>query len=117
MIKRNQSHHQRITRHRRVRGKVSGTSDRPRVVVFRSLRSLSLQAIDDVAGTTLAQANLGEIAKSKNTVAGARAVGKLLGERLVQLGKKSAVYDRAGYRYHGRVKEAAEGVREAGVTM
>lgn len=117
MIKKNLSHLKRARRHARVRGKVRGTATRPRVTVFRSLRSIAVQLIDDALGKTIAQANLKEVKKAKNDVAGARAVGKLLGERALEAGKKEVVFDRSGYRYHGRVKAVAEGVREAGVQM
>lgn len=72
--------------------------------------------IDDVAGKTLVQANYRELPKSaKNTIVEAKAVGKKLGDRAVELGIKKAVFDRSGYRYHGKVKAAAEGLREAGI--
>lgn len=108
----------RTRRHLRVRAKVSGAPECPRVVVHRSLQGVSVQAIDDLSGKTLAQANFQELGKKrKNTVVEATAVGKLLGERLVKLGLKTAVFDRAGYLYHGKVKAVAEAVRESGVAM
>lgn len=108
----------RTRRHLRVRAKVSGTPECPRVVVHRSLQGVSVQAIDDLSGKTLAQANFQELGKKrKNTVVEATAVGKLLGERLVKLGLKTAVFDRAGYLYHGKVKAVAEAIRESGVAM
>lgn len=105
-------------RHSRVRAKISGTPECPRVAVHRSLQGVSVQAIDDLSGKTLAQANYQELGKkSKNTVVEAAAVGKLLGERLGKLGVKTAVFDRAGYLYHGKVKAVAEAVRGTGVAM
>ena len=106
----------RIARKRRVRGKISGTALSPRVAVFRSLRSISVQAIDDVAMKTLAQANLAETGKApKNTIEGAEKVGTLLGERLKGLGIETVVFDRAGYKYHGKVKALAEALRAQGL--
>ncbi len=107
---------QRLRRRVRIRARVSGTAAVPRLSVFRSLRGVSLQLIDDAAGKTLAQASFHELPKrSKNTVVEAQAVGKLLGEKAVKLGVSQAVFDRSGYRYHGKVKAAAEGAREAGL--
>lgn len=107
---------QRIRRRARVRARISGTADAPRIAVFRSLRGITLQLIDDTRGVTLAQANFHELDKpAKNTIVEAKAVGVLLGERAVKLGLKQALFDRAGYRYHGKVKAAADGVREAGL--
>lgn len=106
----------RLRRRVRTRARISGTPEVPRIAIFRSLRGISLQMIDDVAGKTVAQANFQELAqKAKNTIGEAKAVGKKLGERAVQLGIKKAVFDRSGYRYHGKVKAAAEGLRETGI--
>ncbi len=108
----------RSRRHARVRAKISGTPECPRVAVHRSLQGVSVQAIDDLSGKTLAQANFQELGKKrKNTVVEAAAIGKLLGDRLAKLGVKRAVFDRAGYLYHGKVKAVAESVRESGITM
>ncbi len=108
----------RTRRHVRIRSKVVGTSVCPRVVIHRSLQGVSVQAIDDLSGKTLAQAHFQELGKKrKNTVVEAAAVGKLLGERLSKLGVKTAVFDRAGYLYHGKVKAVAEAVREFGIAM
>ncbi len=107
---------QRLRRKVRVRARISGTAVLPRLSIFRSLQGVSLQLIDDVAGKTLAQAHYRELPKNaKNTVVEARAVGKLLGEKAGKIGVLSAVFDRSGYRYHGKVKAAAEGAREAGL--
>lgn len=109
---------QRRLRHNRIRARVSGTATCPRIAVFRSLRGMLLQAIDDVHQKTLAQANSSELGnKHKNTVAEAGKIGVILGEKLVALGITTAAYDRAGYLYHGRVKAAAEGLRQAHITL
>ncbi|MFZ1626392.1 MAG: 50S ribosomal protein L18 [Candidatus Moraniibacteriota bacterium] len=108
----------RARRHNRVRSKISGTFDCPRVAVYRSLQGVSVQAIDDLSSKTLAQANHQELGKkAKNTVVEAAQVGKLLGERLIKIGVKTAVFDRAGYLYHGKVKAVAEAVRGTGIAM
>lgn len=110
-------------RHRRVRAKVSGTPERPRVAVHRSLKHIYVQMIDDIAGTTLVAASsnepdfrtqLSETVKGWN-VAGAKAVGQLLAQRAREKGIASVVFDRGGYPYHGRVKALAEGAREGGL--
>ncbi|MEP7162496.1 MAG: 50S ribosomal protein L18 [Candidatus Moraniibacteriota bacterium] len=115
MIKKSTNRTRRTRRHIKVRGRVRGTAERPRIVVFRSLLAVYAQIIDDVTGKTLVQANLSEIKKAKNNLAGASEVGKLLGERAQKLGVKQAVFDRSGYKYHGRVKALADGAREAGL--
>lgn len=110
----------RIRRHRRVRKRVHGTSDRPRLCVYRSLRCVYAQIIDDDAGRTLVEADSREAAvlpegSSARSVAAASAVGKAVGERAKEAGLSRVVFDRAGYLYHGRVKALAEGAREAGL--
>lgn len=105
----------RLQRKRRVRAKVSGTSLRPRLSVFKSLKSIYVQVIDDAIGKTLASAKLSEIAKSTNTVEGATAVGKLVAEKCLALRIETVTFDRSGYQYHGRVKALAEGAREGGL--
>lgn len=104
----------RLHRKRRIRAKVSGTSETPRLAVFRSLRNISVQVIDDVFGKTLVSASLAEI-KEKNTVAGAMNVGKTVAEKCKALKIEKVVFDRAGYKYHGKVKAVADGAREAGL--
>lgn len=108
-------------RHRaaRVRAKISGTATCPRVSVFRSLRGMSAQAIDDERGVTLASASYHDMKKpfEKNTVEQAREIGKMLGFRCLEKGVNRALFDRSGYAYHGKVSAVAEGVREAGVEM
>ncbi len=108
----------RLKRRRRVRAKVSGTAERPRVSVFRSNRGLSAQLIDDVSGRTLAavawfEADLRSMKKADCT---ARA-GALLAERAKAAGVAEVVFDRGGYQYHGHVKAFAEALREAGLTV
>jgi large subunit ribosomal protein L18 len=108
----------RLRRRRRVRAKVSGTAERPRVSVFRSNRGISAQLIDDIAGHTLAAVNWTE-AELRTLAPGARATraGELLAERAKAAGISNVVFDRGGYRYHGQVKALAEGAREAGLSF
>ena len=106
----------RQRRHRRVRGKVSGTADRPRLAVFRSNRGIFAQLIDDDARRTLAAASwLGLKSQSGNKTDQAAEVGKALATAAVQAGISTCVFDRGGYLYHGRVKALAEGAREGGL--
>ena len=107
----------RARRHRRVRGKVSGIAERPRLVVFRSNAGISAQLVDDVAGRTLAAASWLGLKKSfKGTKSDqAREVGKLLAAAATKAGVESCVFDRGGYLYHGRVKALADGAREGGL--
>ena len=116
MINRPDTRSQRIKRHTRVRGKVSGTAERPRLSVFRSEKNIYAQIIDDVAGNTLVAASSVEkdFGPGSNKEA-ARKVGKLVAERAVAKGIEEVVFDRGGYIYHGRVKELAEGAREGGL--
>ncbi|MBX9929496.1 MAG: 50S ribosomal protein L18 [Gemmatimonadaceae bacterium] len=103
----------RKRRHLRVRAKVAGTPERPRLVVFRSLKHMSVQLIDDVAQRTLmtvTDAGLSGKKSEKST-----AVGKLVAEKAKGAGISKVVFDRGGYRYHGRVKAVADGAREAGL--
>ena len=107
----------RLRRHRRVRGKVSGTAERPRLVVYRSNRGIDAQLVDDAIGRTLASATwlgLGD-AFAGDKPAQAAAVGKALAERARQAGLTRAVFDRGGYLYHGRVKALADAAREGGL--
>ena len=110
----------RQRRHRRVRGKVSGTADKPRLNVYRSLANMYAQLIDDGLGHTLVSASTidPEVAKQLdglNGVARAKLVGKVLAERARQAGITTVVFDRSGYRYHGRVQALAEASRAAGL--
>lgn len=108
--------------HRRIRRRISGTSERPRLAVFKSLKYLYAQVIDDERGVTLAQASSletdlkSESGSSKNKGA-ARAVGEAIAERALEKGIARVVYDRGGYIYHGRVKELAEGARAKGLVL
>jgi large subunit ribosomal protein L18 len=108
----------RLKRRRRVRAKVSGTGERPRIAVFRSNRGVEAQIIDDVAGTTLVAVRWTEDElKSLPKMEQARRAGTLLAERAKAAGIESVVFDRGGYQYHGRVKALAEGAREAGLAF
>lgn len=116
MLKKEAKKVKRFERKRRIRAKISGVGDCPRVSIFRSLKSVSVQAIDDVTSKTLCHAKLSDLGKApKNTVASASLVGKLLAERLGKLGIAKAVFDRSGYRYHGKVKAVALALREGGI--
>ncbi|HEV8054629.1 MAG: 50S ribosomal protein L18 [Chloroflexi bacterium] len=108
----------RRKRHVRIRLNVSGTGDRPRLAVYRSLKQIYAQVIDDSSGRTLASASSLEASlrgRDGSKSDRARAVGSLLGERARAAGVDSVVFDRAGFRFHGRVKSLAEGAREAGL--
>ena len=105
----------RLRRHRRVRGKVSGTAERPRLVVFRSNRGISAQLVDDASGRTLASASSKGVSASGSKIEQANAVGKALADSAKKAGVDSCVFDRAGYLFHGRVKALAEGAREGGL--
>ncbi len=106
----------RLKRRRRVRAKVAGTAERPRISVFRSNRGISAQLIDDDNGRTLAAVNWTEPELRKLTGAEqASKAGAVLAERAKSAGVQTAVFDRGGYQYHGRVKAFAEGAREAGL--
>jgi large subunit ribosomal protein L18 len=108
----------RLRRRRRVRAKVAGTADRPRISVFRSNRGIAAQLVDDLSGHTLAAVSWteGEL-RSLKPLEQADKAGKLLAERAKAVGVETAVFDRGGYQYHGRVKAFAEGVREGGLTV
>ena len=106
----------RARRHRRARGKVSGTAERPRLVVFRSNRGIEAQLVDDLAGRTLAAASWLHLKKFKGSkTEQASEVGKLLADSAKKAGIERVVFDRAGYLYHGRVKALAESAREGGL--
>ncbi len=108
----------RLRRRRRVRAKVRGTAARPRISVFRSNRGISAQLIDDERGHTLAAVNWTEAElRPLGSAAQARRVGELLAERAKGAGVEQAVFDRGGYKYHGRVRALAEGAREGGLTF
>ena len=117
MVKKTDRKMERTRRHIRVRRKISGTAERPRLCVYRSNSNIYAQIIDDVAGNTLVQAStLDKEIKTKhaNKVA-AKEVGTLIAKRAAEKNIKSAVFDRGGYIYHGVVKELAEAAREGGL--
>ena len=110
----------RVKRHRRVRKKVSGTTERPRLAVFRSNRHIYAQLIDDTTGRTLASASTADPGLREGataTVDAAKAVGQLVGERAKAAGISRVVFDRGGFRYHGRVAALCEGARTAGLEV
>ncbi|MDR1409685.1 MAG: 50S ribosomal protein L18 [Oscillospiraceae bacterium] len=116
MVIRQDKNRARQKRHLRVRAKVKGTATTPRLNVFRSLKNIYVQLIDDVAGVTLASASTKEDnAGYGGNKAAARDVGKKLAERAKAKGISEVVFDRGGYVYHGRVQELAEGAREGGL--
>ena len=117
MIKRPNTNAQRMKRHKRVRAKVSGTPEMPRLNVFRSEANIYAQVIDDVAGVTLVSASSLDkaIEGYGGNIAAATAVGKLVAERAKAKGIETVVFDHGGYLYHGRVKALAEGAREGGL--
>lgn len=110
---------QRLRRHRRVRAKIRGTKERPRASVSRSNRHIYIQLINDTEASTVL--GFGDLALGKNETKGkkkteiAKLVGQNLGEKAKKKGIRQIVFDRGGYRYHGRVKAVAEGLREAGL--
>ena len=106
----------RERRHRRIRGKVAGTAERPRLAVFRSNKGIQAQLIDDDNAVTLAASSWLNLKKFKGTKTDqASEVGKLLAANAKQAGVEAVVFDRGGYLYHGRVKALAEGAREGGL--
>jgi large subunit ribosomal protein L18 len=108
--------HKRQRVHRRLRRRVRGTPERPRLAVFRSLKHIYAQVIDDDQGSTLVSASsLEKDGASGGNVAGAKSIGKLVAERAREKGIKSVVFDRGGYLYHGRVKALADAARKAGL--
>ena len=110
----------RIRRHRRVRKRVVGTAGRPRLCVFRSNKHIYAQVIDDTTGITLAAASTVEAGlrdSATGNVAAAKAVGQLVGERAKAAGIDSVVFDRGGFRYHGRVAALCDGARAAGLEV
>ena len=119
MIKRPDTRAQRIKRHNRVRGKISGTAERPRLSVFRSENNIYAQIIDDVAGVTLVSASTVEKGFEGNggNCEAAKKVGAAIAERALKKGIEDVVFDRGGYIYHGRVQALAEGAREAGLKL
>ena len=119
MVSRKDSNIQRKKRHARVRAKISGTAAAPRLCVYRSLKNIQAQIIDDTTGVTLVSANTMEKAFEGNggNKSAARQIGKLIAERAKAKGIETVVFDRGGYLYHGRVLELAEGAREGGLNF
>jgi large subunit ribosomal protein L18 len=108
----------RLRRRRRVRAKVQGTAERPRIAVFRSNRGISAQLIDDLAGHTLTAVNWTETGvRDLKGAEQAKKVGELLAERAKSAGVDTVVFDRGGYQYHGRVQALADGAREGGLNF
>jgi len=110
----------RQRRHRRVRKKVMGTPERPRLAVFRSNKHIYVQAIDDLSGHTVVSASTMERSRVSGATASvdtARAVGELLAQRAREVGVTTVVFDRGGFRYHGQVAAVAAGAREAGLQL
>lgn len=119
MVKRVDSNKKRLKRHRRVRTKVFGTSERPRLCIYRSNENIYVQIIDDTVGKTLVSASSvePEFGKEGGNKASAKNVGELTAKRALEKGITNVVFDRGGYLYHGRVKELADGAREAGLNF
>ena len=117
MVSKVDSNKKRLIRHKRVRAKISGTAERPRLNVFRSLSNIYAQIIDDTTGNTLVSASSVEKGFEGNggNKEAAKKVGVMIAERAKEKGITEVVFDRGGYVYHGRVKELAEGAREGGL--
>jgi large subunit ribosomal protein L18 len=117
MIRKLEKNEVRNRIHTRIRRKLSGTTERPRLAIFRSVAHIYAQVIDDTAGKTLVSASSVDKGAKANggNVKAAQAIGKLVAERAKEKGIKSVVFDRGGYHYHGRVKALADAAREAGL--
>ena len=117
MVSRKDSNAQRLKRHKRVRAKISGTTERPRLSVYRSLKNISVQIIDDTTGKTLASASTLEAAFEGNggNMEAAKKIGELIAKRALEKEITNVVFDRGGYLYHGRIQALADGAREAGL--
>ena len=117
MVKRPDTNAQRLKRHKRIRAKISGTPERPRLNVFRSKQNIYAQIIDDVKGVTLAAASTldKDFAGNGGNKDAARKVGEMIAKRAAEKGIEEVVFDRGGYIFHGRVKELADGAREGGL--
>lgn len=112
----------RLKKQKRIRNRIKGTSERPRLCVFRSAKHIYAQVIDDIEGVTLVSASTRDKAAKEadafdNKVAAAQFVGKLIAERALQKGVDSVVFDRNGFLYHGRVKAVSDGAREGGLNF
>lgn len=122
MIKKVNKNQNRKRKHARIRRKISGTSERPRVSVYRSNKHIYAQLIDDINGNTLVSASTLDTdfsfdEKNAGTIEASKEVGKLLGEKATDAGIQEAVFDRSGYVYKGRIAALAEGAREAGLKI
>jgi large subunit ribosomal protein L18 len=106
----------RLHRKKRIRAKISGTAKRPRLSVFRSLTSLKAQAINDEKGITLVFSDTKKI-KAKNSIEGAKKLGKEIAKISLEKGIKEMVFDRSGYKFHGKIKALADGAREGGLKI
>ncbi len=115
MIKKPDSNKARLKRHMRIRKNISGTAERPRLNVFRSLKNIYAQIIDDEQGVTIAAASSMDIEGYGGNKEAAKEVGKLVAAKALEKGVKTVVFDRGGYIYHGRIAELAEGAREGGL--
>ena len=117
MVNKPDTNKARLNRHRRVRGKISGTAECPRLNVFRSSKNIYAQIIDDVKGVTLAAASTldKDFAGNGGNKEAARKVGEMIAKRAAEKGIEQVVFDRGGYIFHGRVKELADGAREGGL--
>lgn len=117
MVNRTDSNQKRLQRHKRVRSKISGTAQRPRMCVYRSLNNIYVQIIDDTAGKTLVSSSSVEPAfgKEGGNKESAKKVGELAAKRAIEKGITEVVFDRGGYIYHGRIIALADGAREAGL--
>lgn len=115
-MKKNSNNCGRIQRKRRIRAKIVGSENRPRMSVYKSLKSIYVQIIDDSKGKTLASAKSSDIKKDfDNNVDTAKLVGKLIAEKCLKVKIENIVFDRSGYKYHGKIKALAEGAREGGL--
>ena len=119
MVNKPDKNEARLRRHRRVRGKISGTAERPRLAVFRSSKHIYAQIIDDVAGVTLASASSmdKDFEGFGGNIEAATKVGNAIAKKALEKGINTVVFDRGGFVYHGRGKALAEGAREGGLTL
>ena len=119
MVNKPDKNEARLRRHRRVRGKISGTAERPRLDVFRSSKHIYAQIIDDVAGVTLASASTmdKDFEGFGGNIEAATKVGNAVAKKALEKGITTVVFDRGGFVYHGRVKALAEGAREGGLVL
>ncbi len=117
MINKQSKNESRLKRHQRVRNKISGTPERPRLSVYKSLNGIYTQIIDDVNGKTLASASTldKEVKTKSNNIEAAKEVGTLIAKRAAKANIKTVVFDRGGYLYHGKIKALAEAAREGGL--